>query len=104
MNNYILKENKSNKELYKENKYIIDKIKINKTYLFFCFLYVRKKRNRENILLDEGKKLIIEKLDILNIFRKLFCNDEILKNERNIKMSDTCINNLKYINKVHRAT
>ena len=104
INNFILKENKNKKDLYKENKYIIDKIKINKTYLFFCFLFVRKKRNRENILLDEGKKLITEKLDIVNIFRKLFCNDEILKNERNIKMSDTCIDNLKSINKVHRAT
>ena len=99
-NTSVLKENKSNKELNKEKRYIIDKIKINKAFLYFCFcLLYGKRKNIEKILLDEGKKLIIEKLDIINIFKKQLCNNEILKNESNIKMSDSCINNLKTIDK-----
>ena len=52
----------------------------------------------ENILLDEGMRIIIEKLDIINIFKSL-CRDDIsLKEEKIIKMSNNCIKRLNEIN------
>ena len=59
---------------------LINKIKINKCCIYFCFLCVRKRKNMENILLDEGMRIIIEKLDIINIFKSL-CRDDIDVNE-----------------------
>ena len=76
----------------------MEKIKINKCCLYFCFLCVRKRKNMENILLDEGMKIIIEKLDIINIFKNL-CKDDIdLSEEKIIKMSGSCIKKLREIN------
>ena len=77
---------------------LINKIKINKCCIYFCFLCVRKRKNMENILLDEGMRIIIEKLDIINIFKSL-CRDDIsLKEEKIIKMSNNCIKRLNEIN------
>ena len=54
-----------------ENRQIIDKIKMKCycVYLWFCFK--RKKKNIENILLDEGMRVVVENLDIINIFKKI---------------------------------
>ena len=82
----------------KKNCLIVEKIKINKCCLYFCFLCVRKRKNIENILLDEGMRIITEKLDIINIFKKL-CKDDIdLSEEKIIKMSGSCIKKLREIN------
>ena len=52
----------------------------------------------ENILLDEGMRIIIEKLDIINIFKSL-CRDDIdVNEEKKIKMSINCIKRLNEIN------
>jgi hypothetical protein len=77
---------------------IINKIKINKCCIYFCFLCVRKRKNMENILLDEGMRIIIEKLDIINIFKSLYRDDMGLKEEKVIIMSNNCINRLNEIN------
>ena len=42
-----------------------------------CFICARKRKNINNYLLDEGIKIILEKLDILNIFRKMFKDEKI---------------------------
>jgi hypothetical protein len=77
---------------------LIKKIEINKCCIYFCFLCVRKRKNMENILLDEGMRIIIEKLDIINIFKNL-CKDDIDLSEKNIiKMSNNCIKGLEEIN------
>ena len=76
---------------------LIKKIEINKCCIYFCFLCVRKRKNMENILLDEGMRIIIEKLDIINIFKTLFRNDIDLKEEKIIKMSNSCIKRLNEI-------
>ena len=52
----------------------------------------------ENILLDEGMRVIIEKLDIINIFKSLYRDDISLKEEKVIKMSNNCIKRLNEIN------
>ena len=96
-NNDIKKEEKIDKD--EENRGIINKIKINKICIYLCFLCVRKRKNTENILLNEGKKLIIEKLDIRNIFKKLYRDDENLNDEKGINMSETCKNSLQEIYK-----
>ena len=87
-----------------ENKnFKIDKIKINKAYMYLCFLCVRKRQNIENVLLDEGKRLIVENLDIINIFKRLYKDKEkekdIATKEQIIKMSDICKNRLEKIYK-----
>ena len=53
INNDLSKE----KEIKIEKKEIVDKITINKLYLIFCFICVRKRKNMNNILLDEAMKI-----------------------------------------------
>ena len=82
---------------------IINEIQINKIciYLFFCF--ARKRKNINNILLDECMNIITQKLDILNLFRNLYKDEKMqikfdIKDEL-IQMSNECIINLKNIQK-----
>ena len=83
-------EKEKNKDL--EERKIVNKIKINKCSIFFCFLCVRKFNNLPNILLDEGMTLIMEKLDIRYLLKKIFKNDIIQENydfkNMELKMSD----------------
>ena len=51
---------------------IIDKIKMNRACIYCCFLCVRRRKNVENILLDEGINIICERLDVINIFHKIY--------------------------------
>ena len=86
------KEKENDKDL--KPKKIVNKIKINKCSICFCFLLVRKFNNMQNILLDEGMKLIMEKLDIRYLLKGIFKNDIIqerydFKNMELI-MSDEC--------------
>ena len=55
-----------------ENSRIIDRIKMNFCCIYFWYCFARKKRNIQNILLDEGMEIIIENLDIINIFKKIY--------------------------------
>ena len=77
-----------------ENRRIIDRIKMNCCCIYFWFCFARKKKNIQNILLDEGMNVIVENLDIMNIFNKIYIADIIgqsLKKSENIfDMSDTC--------------
>ena len=68
-----------------ENK-IINKIKINKFYFIICFICFHKRKNIDNILLNESKRIIFEKLDILNILKRLY-RDE---NSNIFEMSTQC--------------
>ena len=86
------------KEIKIEKKEIIDKIKINKIYFILCFICVRKRKNMHNFLLDEAIKIILEKLDILNIFRKIFKDEKIQEQNKNvyfIEMSEECKTKIK---------
>ena len=79
---------------------IISTIRINRTCLYICFFYVRRRNNLQNILLNEGMKLIIEKLDLLNLFRTIYRDEKIhlkIKNEDLIDMSKICKKNLDVI-------
>ena len=93
-NNSSFRENESIKKkvLLQRKKTIINKIKVNRCYLYLCFLCVRKKKNVQNILLDEGMKIITEKLDVLNIFKKMNFLDATKEKDKDeiIDLSDEC--------------
>ena len=88
-----VKGKKNDKKIVKGG--ILQKIQINKCCIYFCFLCARKKKNIQNILLDEGMKVIIEKLDIMNLFKKIYRDEKLQEmqddeEEEYIKMSDEC--------------
>ena len=84
---------------------LVKRIKINGLCLYFCFFYVRKRKNLQNILLDEGIRIIVEQLDLLNILKKLYKEDKAKERMRDndiIIMSDDCKNKLKkYCKSLH---
>ena len=88
-------ENENNEN---NNMKIVNKIKINKACLYFCFLFVRKRRNLDNVLLDEGINLICEKLDVLNLFDKIYkaeqTQEKVEENDIYEVMSKECKMNL----------
>ena len=90
-------------EKEKEKRKIIRKIKTSKMCIYLCFLCVRKRKNIQNILLDEGMKVITEKLDIMNLFKNLYRNEIIQEKETNqeeiIEMSENCKVNLRKLYK-----
>ena len=73
---------------------IVDKVKISKWSTCCCFLCARKFHNIQNILLDEGMKLIMDKLDIRFLFKKIIKDDKIQENynleNMQIIMSEEC--------------
>ena len=112
LNNLIssIKRNLSNSEsknIYNLNyedkeaiEYIINKIKITRTWIYCCFCCARKRKNIQSILLDEGMNIISEKLDIFNIFWQLYKNEKNLEKEQAnqteiIEISDSCLFKLK---------
>jgi len=100
-NNYQL--NRVNNIL--ENKTnIIKKIRTYKLCVDICFCCIKHNENINNILFDEGMKLIMENLDIFNVFKRLYelSKLKLLLSEDDIKaqMSDECKQKLfKMINK-----
>jgi hypothetical protein len=91
--------NKYNQKKSREqNREVIDKIIIKRSWIYFLFCYVRRRKTTENILLDEGMNIIAEKLDIFNIFEKMFKYEEIkVINKKIIEMSDESKRKLKNI-------
>ena len=89
----LSKENEINSE-----RRIIDRIKMNCCCIYFWFCFARKKKNVQNILLDEGMDIIVENLDIMNIFRKIYSMNKVeqsLKVNAIVDMSDKCKLKLK---------
>ena len=88
-NNQREKETILHNETLVYNNDIIDKLVINKFYSYFCFC--RKKMPLHNVLLKEGMKIIIENLDVQNLFKAVYKKEEI---KEAIEMSDWCKSNL----------
>ena len=94
------KDLEESKNVEKEIKSeILDEIKINKFFIIFGFCCVRKRKNVNNYVLDEGLDLISKRLDILNIFKKLYYDENIQKNylkeNEEIEMSVRCKDKLE---------
>ena len=73
---------------------IKENVDINNFFVIFAFCCIRKRKNDNSYILEEGLNIIKERLDILNIFKILY-NDEkfqdYLKNKNiEIEMSDNC--------------
>ena len=96
------KENGSESQNGSGKKRIINNIQFNCISTYLWFLCVRKRKNINNILLDEGNNILVEQLDIINLFRKLLKDEqnfEITSGNENIDMSETCKLNLQEISK-----
>ena len=94
------KDLEESKNVEKEIKSeILDEIKINKFFIIFAFCCVRKRKNVNNYVLDEGLDLISKRLDILNIFKRLYYDENIQKNylkeNDEIEMSVRCKDKLE---------
>ena len=104
-NDYDL-NNVSNEENEQTKGNIITKIKMTRACIYLCFCCVRKRAIIQNVLLDEGINIISNKLDIFNIFDKLYRDEKIhekLRKYEAIEMSDKCKARLQNINnKIHR--
>ena len=95
-----LKKTKIKKQ-EKEKRNIITHIKVNKCCIYFFFLCAKRRKNAQNVLLGEGMAVIIQNLDIINIFNKIYRDgkiEDIIKNHT-LKMSDECANKLVKFNK-----
>ena len=84
-------------ERYKSNeaqRNILDNVNINTFFVIFAFCCIRKRKNMNSFMLEEGLYIIRERLDILNIFKKMYYEEQLqeqLKIKQNeIKMSDSC--------------
>ena len=90
---YDFNINSMQNETEQNNPKIISKIRITRACIYLCFCCIRKRKIIQNVLLDEGMNIISEKLDIFNIFDKLYRDEKIhekfIKNEI-IEMSDEC--------------
>ena len=106
-NRYIMHDNynelnelqKDNVGIYRRNsnlnnESLIKTIQMNSC----CYYFLSKKKNMDVNLLGEGMKVITERLDIMNIFVKLYqdekVQEKILSNFEGIRMSDECIYNI----------
>ena len=85
----------------KENNNIINYIKLNKLLVHLGFCFVRKRKNVYNVLLNEVNNIIVDKLDIFNIFKNMYINEKnqisIGYEKEIINMSNECIKKLNKI-------
>ena len=68
--------------------------------IYLCFCCTRKRNIIQNILIDEGKSVISEQLDVFNIFDKLYRDEKIqekLTKVKLIEMSEECKTKIKSI-------
>ena len=91
--------NTSNSKEFNRKKKIINKVRLNRACVYFCFCFVRRSKNLENVLINEGMDLISKRLDIFNIFEKMYKDehrDGPLLNKI-FSMSDECKTGLRTI-------
>ena len=84
-------------ERYKSNeaqRNILDSVNINTFFVIFAFCCIRKRKNMNSFMLEEGLYIIRERLDILNIFKKMYYEEQLEEQfkikQNEIKMSDSC--------------
>ena len=71
-------------------------------WLIFCFSCTSRKKNVNKILLEEGSRILTERLDIMNMFNKLYAVDLMQKQlgiePKGVNMSDIGKSHLKVYN------
>ena len=89
----ITKNNKTDRE--NENNWIIENMTLKDIFISIFYCCKKKKRNVYKILVNESMNVVMEKLDIFNIFRNIcsieYSNYDINNNNFDIiKMSEEC--------------
>ena len=88
---------KESKQIPIENRNIVKKVHLNRACIYFLFCFIRRGKNKDNILINEGMNIISSRLDIFNIFEKMYKEEQ--KNEpllnKIFSMSDECKIGLK---------
>ena len=79
---------------FEDKSNVIENISINKFFVICAFCCIRKRKDVNSYMLEEGNRIIKEKLDVVNIFKKLFYEEQIQENfkytKSEINMSDNC--------------
>ena len=55
-----------------DEKRLVKKVRMNRACIYICFCFVRRRKIMENVMLNEGMALISKRLDIFNIFEKIY--------------------------------
>ena len=97
--------NKENEvEKNPEERKIFEHVKLSNWRICFCFCLARRFKNIQNVLLNEGMRIIMEKMDILFMFKKMIkedrIEDTIYLSKIQIDMSEECKQNIKEVYKV----
>ena len=94
-NTFNIDENKQ------KGRDIVSKVKVTRACVYLCFCFTRRRKIIQNYLLDEGMNIISEKLDVFNIFEKMYKDEEIMEKmmyNKTIQMSDECKIKIQSIN------
>ena len=78
---------------------IIDKVRLNRACVYFLFCFTRRRKILANVLLNEGMDIISSKLDIFNIFDKMYQAEHvnIPMLQKQFPMSRDCKIALKFV-------
>ena len=98
MSNNLMASHENLNELKKtveaKNSEIFEEIKINKFFIVFAFCCIRKRKNINNYVLVEGLNLIGKRLDVFNIFKRLYYDEKVQRSymigEEEFAMSEEC--------------
>ena len=90
-NNIAVNDDKKN-NMNNESKNIVNKVRLNRACIYFWFCFVRNRKIQDNFLITEGMDLISKRLDIFNIFEKIYQEEQRKETVINkvIPMSDEC--------------
>ena len=90
-NKIAVNDDKKN-NMNNESKNIVNKVRLNRACIYFWFCFVRHRKTQDNFLITEGMDLISKRLDIFNIFEKMYQEEQRKETVINkvIPMSDEC--------------
>jgi hypothetical protein len=70
-NRKTINDNSKVESSYDEKRFV-KKVRMNRACIYICFCFVRRRKIMENVMLNEGMALISKRLDIFNIFEKIY--------------------------------
>jgi hypothetical protein len=90
-NKIAVNDDKKN-NMNNESKNIVNKVRLNRACIYFWFCFARHRKIQDNFLIKEGMNLISRRLDIFNIFEKIYQDEQRKETVFNkvIPMSDEC--------------
>ena len=90
-NKIAVNDDKKN-NMNNESKNIVNKVRLNRACIYFWFCFARHRKIQDNFLIKEGMNLISRRLDIFNIFEKIYQDEQRKESVINkvIPMSDEC--------------